>query len=364
MSRKMSMLILFAVLAIVLVGCTQEAEVPEAPQEAAVVEEVSEEVDYSGTYIGYSWKGESKGTTLEEATQKIQTIIKLDSKGTILEADMLFWKLIDGHWTTRQSGYADVSVDFSIEPSSTTPGEDHKNGTSMFEVSTIDLMGFYAAAVSEDGTVAVMIVEPTTRHQFEMKLTPGYDYLTPISDVTINSGVLVPTYRASSKGVAKVNEWSDYADKDIFSMDPYAHVMKDRGVFKGLNSKSTMEELLESMGIAFVDGKPQPVDEVHGFHSNGGWAGNYNSIGEYLVGKNAVEKTSLVNWSIDYWGKNINEDNFFGVDEVAGATRTTQNSIDTIAGATVRMSRESTSYQRALVEAGILKEEDVIKGRF
>jgi len=33
-------------------------------------------------------------------------------------------------------------------------------------------------------------------------------------------------------------------------------------------------------------------------------------------------------------------------------------------GATVRISRESTSYQRALVEAGILDESDVVIGRF
>ncbi len=48
----------------------------------------------------------------------------------------------------------------------------------------------------------------------------------------------------------------------------------------------------------------------------------------------------------------------------AGATKTAQDSLDGIAGATVRMSRESTSFQRALVAAGILTEEDVIKGRF
>ena len=60
----------------------------------------------------------------------------------------------------------------------------------------------------------------------------------------------------------------------------------------------------------------------------------------------------------------MNGDNFFGIDVVSGATKTAQNSTDGIAGATVRMSRESTSYQRALVKSGIISEEDVIKGRF
>jgi len=52
------------------------------------------------------------------------------------------------------------------------------------------------------------------------------------------------------------------------------------------------------------------------------------------------------------------------VDTVTGATKTVQDSVDTISGATVRMSRESGAYQRALVDAGILEEKDVIKGRY
>ncbi len=44
-------------------------------------------------------------------------------------------------------------------------------------------------------------------------------------------------------------------------------------------------------------------------------------------------------------------ENFFGIDSASSATKTVQDSMDGISGATVRMSRESTSYQRALVEA-------------
>ena len=140
--------------------------------------------------------------------------------------------------------------------------------------------------------------------------------------------------------------------------------MIERGVFKGLSGNSTMQEVLEAVGITFMDGMPSESDLMTGFHSAGGWAGNYEAVEKFLIGKNATELTSLVDWSIKSWSGAINDDNFFGIDAVSGATKTTQNSTDTIAGATVRMSRESNSYQRALVNAGILKEGEVIKGRF
>jgi len=356
MLRKMSLLLLLFLLIFSLSGCTKDV----TPVEV----EETDDVDYSGTYIGYSWKGESKGVPLEEATQKIQTILKLDNEGTIVEANMLFWKFIDGHWIPRQSGKATVSVDFSVEPVGAMVGEDYKKGTSMFDVCTVDLMSFFAVAVDEEGTAAVLVVEPTTRYQLEMKLKPEYDYSTLIGDVTIDSGQLVPTVRTSGSGLVKVKDWSELGGKDLFSYDYYSHVLIANGVFKGLNNKSTMQDLLESMGVEFVDSKPTPTSEMHGFSSNGGWAGNYNAIEEYLVGKNALEMTSLVDWSKESWSKAVNEDNFFGIDVVSGATKTAQDSVDTISGATVRMSRESTSFQRALVEAGIIEEADVIKGRF
>jgi len=118
------------------------------------------------------------------------------------------------------------------------------------------------------------------------------------------------------------------------------------------------------MGVVFKDSKPVPMTAKYGYTGNGGWSGNYAKISEFLKGKNALEMTSLVDWSIEKYKKGINDKNFFGVDIVAGATKTVQLSYDTIAGATVRMSRESNSYQRALVKAGIIKEEDVIKGRY
>lgn len=320
--------------------------------------------DYSGTFIGYSWKGENKGVTLEDATQKIQTILTLDEDGVITDAQMVFWKLIDKHWVSRQGGDATVSVDFSIEPTPTTPGEDYTKGQSMFTVQTVDLMAFFAVAVDDDGTVAVLILEPTTRHQIEMKLEPGYDYTKTVADLTIDNGGLVPTVRASSHGLVQVEDWSDFDGKDIFHFNPFARVLTARGTFEGLDSTSTIKELLEHMGVTFVNNQPEPASEMHGFHSTGGWAGNYNSIQNYLVGKNAVDMTSLVDWSTEKWINAVNDDNFFGVDVQSGATKTAQNSLDTIAGATVRMSRESTSYQRALVAAGIIKESEVIKGRF
>ena len=76
------------------------------------------------------------------------------------------------------------------------------------------------------------------------------------------------------------------------------------------------------------------------------------------------ELTSLVDWSAQRYAGSIDAENRFGVDATTGATRTAQNSVDAIAGATVRVSRESTAYQRALVAAGILDESEVVIGRF
>ncbi|WP_201756919.1 hypothetical protein [Isachenkonia alkalipeptolytica] len=75
-----------------------------------------------------------------------------------------------------------------------------------------------------------------------------------------------------------------------------------------------------------------------------------------------TEFTSLVDWS--EYEDSIYDENQFGVDVESGATRTIQNSIDTISGATLRISQEATSFQRALVSAGILEEEEVVIGRF
>ncbi len=89
-------------------------------------------------------------------------------------------------------------------------------------------------------------------------------------------------------------------------------------------------------------------------------------MGFYAVAVSEENATAvaLVDWSIDRYAGAVNEDNVFGVDVESGATRTVQDSIDGISGATVRMSREATSYQRALVDASILSEEDVVIGRF
>ncbi len=142
--------------------------------------------------------------------------------------------------------------------------------------------------------------------------------------------------------------------------------MTDTGVFEGLSSTSTMKELLEAVGVEFTVDVPNELPLAYGRHSLGGWEGNYQAIEMFLMGKDVAEINSLIDWtSQDRWEDAINDDNFFGFgDLVAGATKSAQDSNDGIAGATVRMSRESTSFQRALVAAGIISEDDVIKGRF
>ena len=348
--KNLLSLLLLLTLVFTLSGCTTEVE----------------EESLAGTFVGYSWKGESTGVELADASQKIETILTLDEDGVITDASILFWKLSDGSWYTRQDGTARISVDLNVDPMPATPGTDYAKGTSMFDVDTHDMMSLYAVAVGADGTVGLLIVEPITRYQFELKLAPDYDYSTLISDVTVDGTTdgFIPTVRTSSSGLIKPNAWTELADKDLFSISYFDHVMSDAGVFEGIDGTSTVKDLLMAAGVTFTMDSPDEISVMYGRHSLGGWQGNYDAIAAYLIGKNVSEVTSLVDWSIERWAGGVNDENFFGIDLEAGATKTAQDSLDGIAGATVRMSRESTSFQRALVAAGILTEEDVIKGRF
>jgi len=325
--------------------------------------------DYSGTFVGYSWQGEATGVKLDDATQKIQTTLTLDKKGDILEAKISFLvKNNDGNWVRREDPSAEVEVDFSVTPTKANlPAGDteYKHGDSMLKIKTVDKMAFFAVAVSDDGVIAFAIVEPYTRFQFEYKMESDFDFSTPMKDFTIGSGLAVPTVRTSAGGYTKPSAWDDYSDYNVLSFHPQdPYILVGRGVFDGLTANSSIKDYLEKAGVSFEDGKPQPLAPVSGFTGIGGWKGNYESVSKFLVGQNARIVTSLVNWDNSRYKAGINDDNFFGLDDISGATKTVQSSLDGISGATVRISRESTSYQRALVEAGILKEEDVIKGRF
>ncbi|OIJ14078.1 hypothetical protein BKP35_07705 [Anaerobacillus arseniciselenatis] len=361
----------------------------EVANEETNEESTSEEaVDYSGTYVGYSWRGEAGGTTLEDAEQKIETTLTLDADGVITDAKMDFLRLTDdGEWVMRNDGSANVSVDFSVTPTLTTPNNDSQDyaaGDSMFDIETVDMMAFYAAEVNADGTAALAIVEPYTRHQFEYKLDSDFDFSTPMKDMTIGSGLAVPTTRVSSSNMTKITDWEEHDGKNILDFTVFGNVLTDRGVFEGLDENSTMQEFLERTGVTFEDGVPTEMALTYGRTGIGGWEGNLTSIAQYLIGQNAKEVTSLIDWDNSRYANGIDEENFFGnfssADAPSGATRSAQISFgdgmsgatrsaqisfgDGMSGATVRISRESTSYQRALVEAGIIDEEDVIKGRF
>ena len=336
-----------------LAACTPVTEAPEG-----------EEVSLKGRYVGYSWQGEVDGVELAEATQYIETILELDEDGVITDAKMRFYVLKDSFWITRQSGNAFVSVDFSVVPTQAVPGENYAPGESMFTIYTADMMSFYSVAVSTENVVAVALVCPVTRYQYEIRLTPNTDFTMPIGEVTIGSGMLVPTLRTSGAGLVRPADWDSLADSNIFNIDRWSHVINDQGVFAGIDEASSLIEFLEAMGVEFVAGLPQPLDVKYGYFGLGGWKGNYDAIEEFLIGKNATELTSLIDWSRPYYAGAINEHNQFGIDVASGATRTVQNSLDGISGATVRMSREGTSYQRALVDAGIITEAEVIIGRF
>ncbi len=326
--------------------------------------------DYSGTFTGVSWKGESKGVALEDAVQKIVTEITLDKKGIITDMKMDFLKLKDDKWIKRNNPEATVTFDTSVAPTPATIGEKVESGQSMFTIGTNDKMSLYLVGVDESGTVAYGIVDPITRYLMEVKFDGDFDFSKKFVDLKINEA-FVPTVLTSTSGLMKPKNLNELDGFSVLNISEYSHVINLRGVYADLTEETTVEEFLELSGVTFVDGQPQALEASYGFHSAGGWDGNYKSIAKYMIGKEATELTGLT----DYSGTNhegeeysigINEDNFFGIntDVVSGATKTIQKSYDTVSGATVRISRENTSFQRALVEAGIITEEDVIKGRF
>jgi hypothetical protein len=323
-----------------------------------------ETVDYSGVYTGYSWKDEVKGVAFEDATEYIETTLHLSKEGIIEDASIDFKMKKGDVWISRLDTTAEVSVDFDVTPTAATPGTAYVPGTSMFSVTTNALMSFYAVAVDTDGTVAVLLVDPITRYQFEMKIPSDFDFTTLVGDFTIGSGLIVPTVRTAGGALINPTSWDNLATKTFFNISGYSHVVKDTGVFEGVSNSSTIQFMLEKLGVTFVDGKATEMAVDYGFFGLGGWAGNYSAIRQFLIGKSALEVLSLVDWTFEDYVPGINDQNQFGVDVPAGVTRTAQDSYDTIAGATVRMSRESESYQKALVAAGILTLDQVIFGRF
>ena len=288
MLKKTKILILSLILVVSLTACSQ-------PKTEEVVVESPTEItkDYSGTYVGYSWKGESKGTTLEEAKQKIETQLTLNKTGEIVEATLLFYKQdADGNWYTRQDTAGEITVDFALLPTLATPlndTQDYAKGTSMFSMKTADMMGVYGVAVDQDSTTALMIVEPYTRYQFEFKMDSTFDYSTKMSEMTIGSGKVVPTVRTSGGGNIKPKTWEEYSDYSILSFykDPY--VFFDNGAFNGLSAESTMQEYLEKLGVIFENNKPQELAVNFGFFGTGGWAGNYKSVNTFFVGKDDTQ---------------------------------------------------------------------------
>jgi len=330
----------------------------------AACSETIDEPDYSGVFVGYAWAGERTGVTFEDSTQRIVTTLYVAKTGEIVDAGVDFVILRNGVWESRLGQEAEVAIDYTATPSIATPGASYQAGTSMFNYTSADRMSFYALGVSETGVVALLMVDPITRYQFEFKLDETFDFSRPVSDLTIENGFMIPTVRTAGGAYINVSDFDTIKDKNFFNMSFWSHVTADTGVLEGITQTSTVKTMLEKFGVTFDGALPEAMDPTHGFLGIGGWAGNYGAIRGYLIGKNILEMQSLVDWSLEIYEGSINEDNYFGFDVAAGATTTAQNSIDGIAGATVRMSRESTSFQRALVAAGVLEESGVIIGRF
>lgn len=315
------------------------------------------------TYTGFAWRGENKGIVQKDATGYIVAKLTIDDKGIIKSARFNVLTMQGNNWVERSNPAAMVTINYGATPTAAVLGDKKANGVSMFTILVTDKMGFYAAGVNDKRVGALLIVDPILRYQFEFKFPPNFDYKSKFGALTIGAGAIPTTF--TEDGLLKVKTWEDYKGKTILNVSPFSHVITSYGVFKGLSGDSTVREFMERAGVKFdKSGKPLATAPVWGFHSNGGWSGNYLAIGAYLVGKDATKLNSLVDWSVDRWRKGINEKNQFGVDTVSGATKTAQDSVDTISGATVRMCRESEAYQRALVDAGILQEKDVIIGRY
>ncbi len=327
--------------------------------------------DYSGTFTGYSWKGEVDGVTFEEATEYIETIITLDKKGIITDYKMNFVKRTDSGDVYRNNPEATVVTNFDVVPTMATPGENKQDGTSMFDITTADKMSLYIVDVNDNGEVAFGIVDPITRYLFEIKFATDYDYSKTFGELTITNG-LTPTVATSSSGMVKPESFDEISDKSLLDINEFSYVIGKRGTFEGLTNETTIKEMLTMAGVTFDGETPTAASTNYGFHSAGGWNGNYEAVAKAMIGKSALEVKALASFdgttylTKKSYSDGINEDNFFGVntDIVSSATKTLQNSYDTFSGATVRISRENTSYQRALVEAGIIEEKDVIKGRF
>ncbi len=353
----MKKLLLGVAFLLVLAGCSPKT----TTEPTATPEDVA---SYEGVWTGISWKGEAKGVTLDEATSKIVTELKVDENNIITEASIDFLNLKDDQWVARNDASAVVTVDYSIDPvAASVDGEAYEKGVSMFDVKTNDMMGFYSVGVDENGTVALLVVDAVARYRFETKIDADFDFTTTLNELKINE-FWTPTVRESSGGLVKAQTLADFDGKSIYELNTFNHVIYDYGVFAGLKDDATLESFLKAAGVTFEEGKPVAMEVAYGFHSQGGWSGNYEAIENFLVGKNITEVTALADFSADRYASAINEDNFFGVDVPTGATKTIQDSYDSISGATVRISRENQSFQRALVDAGILTEEEVIKGRY
>lgn len=324
----------------------------------------SPDTGYEGEYTGYSWGGESSGTTFEEATQYIETKMTLDKEGIITDFTMDYKVKRGDNWVSRLDQTSTVSINYDAAPSTAEVGETYTAGTSMFTIETVDFMSFYAYGVDSNGVVALAVVDPVTRFMFETKLDTDFDYSQNVSALSVGNNLSIPTTRTSSFGLVKPASWDNYTEKNVFNIHSFSHVLTDRGVFDGITQNTTVKELLEALYITFVNDVPQEKAATYGYTGLGGWKGNYEAIAQTLIGQDATQLTSLVDWDIERYALGINSENQFGIDVQSGGTKTVQDSYDTIAGATVRISRESTSFQRVLVAAGIITEDQVILGRF
>ncbi len=291
----------------------------------------SSETSYKGIYHGVSYR--------DEATRRdrVEVVMELDKDSTILSVDFNFF---NGNDRLRDTDY--ISAEFVPETDA---------ATSAFDIDANDMMSTWAAHY--DGTsfhVAIM----SAWHRIMVETT--FD----LTDATAKIDTL--TWTGNSTHYGSLKNGATAGDVAVFTTPtegqishPFVErwsVASRQGIFKDMNGNTTVEALAKAL---FGGTLPTEEKTEAGFHSNGGWAGNYLAMSEYLKGKKASEYTSLTH-GIEVPGKSE--------DDIKTASTNIIDSSNMIAGATMRTSRENQAYQKALVAAGILKEDDVFEAKW
>ena len=309
------------------------------------------------TKVAYSYKSGEAATS----NQRVKSEVTVKS-GVIQDIKFAFEKITtNGAWdsetisrrddktisaTRNSNAFAGLSLT-AINSSDTTDDIAGIGTTSMFDITATDMMSTYAA-VSDGTNVSVAIMGAESRMMYEAVINKTSDAAKGLDD--LDWKVNKAHYSAHKGSDAKIGTTP-------FNFGDWEKVAVANGVFKGLStamdSTSTAADLIAKLEAA---GMKDDSKVVSGFHSLGGWYGNYRAIEASLKGKNVNNFKYLWNYDGPQLGSKPNET----TGNITGSTNI-QDSTNGISGATVRTSRENHAFQLALVELGFLKSNEVFE---